>query len=446
MTSVQQLPPPIPQPWWKNTFQLANSLMDYMVEHSGKNGEISTIKLGFINLYLTAHPDWARHILQTNHRNYTKNEGYEPLKLLVGNGLVTSEGSFWKRQRRLAQPAFHRRRLQELFDIMVEVTQEFIDYLETKRGKTIQLQRKMMDITLDVVARTLFSSTLTKADLDEVHRTLGDLLEYVAQLGTLPFLKPIYQLTGKHRKFAKGVERLDNIVYRIIEERRNDPREYSDLLQMLMDAQDEETGERMTDQQLRDEIMTLFLAGHETSATALTWTWYLLDRHPDIREKLLSESNEVLGDRMPEFADLPKLDYTRQVIEESMRLYPPIWVVGRQNIADDKLNGYFLPEKSNVALCIYSLHRDPDIWEKPNKFIPERFESDKVKARHKAAYIPFVIGPRMCIGNRFALMEMQLIVATLVTRFRFKVKKPKKVQMEGKATLRPKGGIKVKVK
>jgi cytochrome P450 len=231
----------------------------------------------------------------------------------------------------------------------------------------------------------------------------------------------------------------------IIEQRRKDPKEYDDLLQMLMEAKDEETGEQMSDRQLRDECMTIFLAGHETTALALTWLWYLLDQNPAEIDKLRAEANEVLQGRNPDMGDVMKLEYTRMALEETMRLYPPAWVIGRRNIADEVIGGYHVPANYNILIPVYQMHRDPDIWEDPLRFDPERFRKGQLKDKHRFAYFPFGGGPRLCIGNNFALMEMQIVVAMMVTRFRFKLVPSHPVVLDPLVTLRAKHGMKMTV-
>lgn len=391
-------------------------------------------------------PAYVKHVLQDNNKNYTKSLAYKRLLTrLLGKGLLTSEGDFWRKQRRLAQPAFHREKLALLANDMVQCTQTLISDLQELEGQEVDLSKYMMSVTLDVVAKSMFGT-----DVSDFVQTVGKEIDYANERAMEriknPLSLPIWVPTPSNLKEQQSLENLNKIVHGIIDARRKSEKKYDDLLQMLMDVEDEDTGERMSDKQLRDECMTIFLAGHETTALALSWLWYTLEKNPDKLEKLRGEVDTVLEGRTPTLEDIRSLTYTRQVIDEILRLYPSAWAVGRNAIEDDEIGGYHIPAGYNVVVPIYVLHRDPEIWDNPNDFIPERFTKENMKDKHRYAYFPFGGGPRFCIGNNFALMEMQIIVAMLIQRFHFKLEPDSTVNIAPLLTLRPEGGMPMTVK
>lgn len=386
-------------------------------------------------------PEYVKHVLQDNNKNYTKSLAYKKLLTrLLGKGLLTSEGDFWRKQRRLAQPAFHRDKLALLADDMVKCTEAIITELEAVAGQEVNLAKYMMTVTLDVVAKSMFGS-----DVSGFVQIVGDEIDYANEQAMKriknPLKLPPWVPTPDNIKEQRSLDNLDRIINGIIETRRRSDKKHDDLLQMLMDVEDVDTGEKMSDRQLRDESMTIFLAGHETTALALSWLWYLLEKNPDKAEKLYTEVDTVLQGRIPQLNDLKDLTYIRQVIDETLRLYPSAWAIGRNAKEDDEIGGYRIPADYNVLIPIYIIHRDPSVWENPDDFIPERFAKENQKELHKYAYFPFGGGPRFCIGNNFALMEMQIIVAMLAQRFRFKLQSGKTVEPAQLLTLRPKGGM-----
>jgi cytochrome P450 len=421
------------------------TLIEYVEDAYRKYGDTFQIDLIIKQLYASADPDFIKHVLQTNQKNYAKSDGYKFMKLGLGNGLVTSEGDYWRKQRRLAQPAFYKNNLENLYIDMNRTVKEYVEELNAKRGQTIDFSKEMMTLTATIVLRSLFSveeSTM----LDNIYLGMEHMQSHIMKQARFPLKRWWYHINGEFRTFKKELQVFDDLVYGIINERRQSGENKPDLLQMLMDVEDADTGEKMTDLQLRDELVTMFSAGHETSANALAWTWYLLCQNPEVVAKLKTEANEVLHDgHIPTFEDLRKLQYTKQVIEEGMRLYPPAWVVGRKTIEQDVVNGYTIPKGQDVLLEIYLMHRNENVWENPLKFDPDRFLPEKVKDRPNHHYLPFGAGPRMCIGNHFAMMEMQLIVATLIQRFDFKLIENHPVKMDPLITLRPKYGILMEV-
>lgn len=439
------LPPAVPGHWlFGSGLDLALDPIGFLGKNSKKHGGIYRLTSRFKKIIVVQDPELVKHVLQDNNKNYVKSFGYDVLGMLLGKGLLTSEGDFWRKQRRLAQPAFHRERLNAMVQSMVDCTKDYIAILETKRGQEVDVSKEMMHVTLHIVAQSLFGSNVTDI-VDAVGKEMDVAQELAIERISNPLKLPVWVPIPSNLREKKSIARLDKIMMDIIEKRRKSTQTYNDLLQMLMEAKDEETGEQMSDRQLRDECMTIFLAGHETTALALTWLWYVLDQNPDEIDKLRAEAETVLQGRDPEMGDVMKLEYTRMAIEETMRLYPPAWVIGRRNLEADTIGGYNIPAPTNILMPVYQMHRDPDIWEQPEAFIPERFRKDKIKEKHRFAYFPFGGGPRLCIGNNFALMEMQVVVAMLVTRFRFTLVPGHPVVLDPLVTLRAKHGMRMKV-
>ncbi|GAB5547353.1 MAG: cytochrome P450 [Sandaracinaceae bacterium] len=396
---------------------------------------------------LLAHPDHVEQVLQKNHRLYTKQtRGYGRLREFLGNGLVTSEGEFWLKQRRIAQPAFHKKRVDGFAGAMVRAADEMVTRLErvADGGEAIDVAHEMMEITLRIAGETLLSTDPSDR-AQAVGKALDVVLHEANRRINAPMVIPESVPTRRNRQYRAASKALDDIVLGIIEQRRRGTERRDDLLQMLLEAEDEETGERMDDRQLRDEVMTMFLAGHETTANMLTWTLYLLSLAPEHARRARDEAFEVLGDRPATAADCKALQYTKQVLQESMRLRPPVWVVGRSPSEDDVVGGYRIPKGSLVFLSQWITHRHPSFWEDPEGFDPERFAPARVKAMHRSQYFPFSAGPRMCIGAGFAMMEGQLLLATMLRRLRFDLAPGHPVEMEPLITLRPKHGMKMTV-
>jgi cytochrome P450 len=381
-------------------------------------------------------------VLVTNHRNFHKGRGLERAKMLLGEGLLTSEGDFHLRQRRLAQPAFHRQRVTAYGATMATYAAARRD--RWRPGETIDAHREMMALTLAIVGKTLFD-----ADVEHEAAEIGAALATTFESFQFGFFLPFGELLERlplpaTLRFRKARARLDATIYRLIEERRRAGGDRGDLLSMLLLAQDTEgDGGRMTDVQLRDEAMTIFLAGHETTANAMTWTWYLLSQHPDVEACVHAEIDAALGGRLPSADDLPLLPYTRMVLAESMRLYPPAWIVGRRALGPFDANGYTIPARSIVLLSPYTMHRDPRWFPEPERFDPERFTPERQSERPKFAYFPFGGGPRVCIGEQFAWMEGVLLLATIAQRWRLRLVPGHPIALQPIITLRPKHGIRV---
>ncbi len=393
--------------------------------------------------HLISSPAGVNHILAENNKNYGKQtRGYASLRYVLGNGLLTSEGDFWKRQRRIAQPAFHRSRIASFAQTMVRAASDAAARLEARKGEVIDVHEEMMRLTLRIVGETLLGHDPSE-EASEVGSALSFLISMVAERTSrlLFFGRPILP-TPENFRILRSLKTLTDVVERIIAERRKKPGD--DLLSMLMEAKDETTGESMDDRQLRDEAMTVFLAGHETTANALTWTFLLLSRYPAALRELRAELATVLGGRAPAMEDLPKLRFNRMVIEESMRLYPPAWIIARSANGADEIGGYEIPAGSIVFVSPWIVHRHPKLWDDPEGFDPHRFSSEK--ALPKGAYFPFGGGPRLCIGNSFAMMEAELVLATLAQRVKFELQPGHRVVPDPGITLRPRYGMKMLVR
>ena len=393
--------------------------------------------------HLVSHPEGIERVLQTNQQNYPKGWLFnKPLSLLVGQGLLTSEGEFWRRQRRLAQPAFHRQRIHALGQTMTAAAEIMLERWRgfEKEGRPFNLAAETTRLTLQIAGLTLCGVDLS-AEASRVGSALAVTFEHLNHRMMYPWALPEVIPTRRNRRFLRARRLLDGVVYGVIRERRRRNEDTGDLLSMLLLARDEETGEGMSDEQLRDEVMTILIAGHETGAAALAWAWALLAQHADVEEKLRAELARVLGGRTPTVADLPALPYTKMVFDEVLRLYPPAWGLLRQAKGDDEIGGYRIPARSPVTVVQYVTHRHPDFWDEPEKFDPERFTPERVAARPKFAYFPFGGGSRQCIGNSFALMEAQLALATVAQHFRPRLAGGQTVEEDPTFTLRPRGGV-----
>ena len=409
-------------------------------------GSFYRIPFFFRKIFVTTDLTAIAQVLQRNQKNYRKSIAYRNLRLALGNGLVTNEGESWFQQRRLIQPGFHKATLNGLFVAMGEVAENYMENLwhRTAEPAVLDLSVELMKVTADIVLKTLFS-TDNPADSAEMYRIMAEAQDYIIDRTTKPYLIPLYHLNGRHRHFRKDMDWFDQQLYTLVKERRATTRRPNDLLTMLLEARDADTGETMEDRQLRDEAITLFAAGHETSSNALTWTLFLLSQHPRVLQRLQQEVDQVLGDRTPTFDDLPKLKYTLQVLKEAMRLYPPAYAVGREAIADDVILGHRVPARSVLFIAIAAVHRNPKWYQRPGDFYPEHFLPEAEKERPSLAYLPFGAGPRMCIGNHFALMEMQLLLAMMVRRFNFHLLPGHPVKPVPLITLKPKYGLKMTV-
>jgi cytochrome P450 len=399
-------------------------------------GDVSQLTLFDFRTLFINHPDDIEDVLVNKARKFEKGRVMKANMRLFGEGLLTSEGDFWLRQRRLAQPAFHRARIAAYGTTMVEYAERAMR--GWKSGEVRDIHEDMMEITLQIVGKTLFNTDLTR-DAKEVGETLEILLKLAADFGK-SILIPLWVPTPRNLRARMGIRRIEKIIYRIIAQKRAEARDTGDLLSMLLAVQDED-GSRMSDRQLRDETITLFLAGHETTANALSWTLWLLAQNPAAEKKFLEELHGVFAGRAPNIEDIPKLTYTANILTESMRLYPPAWGMARLVKEEVEVAGYRLVPGNGVACAQWVVHRDPRWFDEPERFLPERWEGDLAKRLPRFAYFPFGGGPRQCIGNSFALMEATLILATVAQKFRFKLVEGHAVKPLASITLRPAHGI-----
>lgn len=379
-------------------------------------GDVFRFRVWPLVTHFLYHPDHVRRVLHENQKNYLRGWEYRLMRRLFGENLTVSEGPYWLRQRRMAQPAFHRQRLSEYAGVMVDAASKLVSQWRAQNEKTIEARREMSRLTLAVTSRTLFDRDVSH-EADEVGKAFALLGRYFEDRFNRPLAPPIWVPTPTNRRFTKAAATINRVVAEIVRERLRDKSDRGDLLSMLIQARDEETGETMSDDQLRSEVLNFLLAGYETTATALTWTWFLLASHAPIRERVRDEVRTVIGDRLPSASDAPRLQLTRSVIQESLRLYPPIWAIPRRVVAEDEVGGFRIPARSMVVLCPYITHRHPAFWDAPEVFDPDRFSDERSADRPKGAYFPFLAGPHQCIGNEFALLEMQLVVARVLQEF-----------------------------
>lgn len=413
-----------------------------------KMGDVVHIRFGFTHLYQVNHPDGVQHVLQYNNKNYSRESfGNHLIKTITGLNLFTSDGDYWLNQRRLMQPAFHRRNYDHFGQIMTGATLRMIERWQpaVRTGQYLDMHEEMMRLTMEVVGQALFS-----VDLSDESNVLGRAFHtttgYIQYRFNTPFYPPFFIPTRLNRAVQKAMLDVQNILQEMIDERRRTGERKEDLMTMLMEARYEDTGEGMTDDQLRSELGIMIGAGQETTSNLLTWVFHLLSENPDVEAKLLEEYARVLGARLPTVADLPHMPYNRMVVDEALRLFPPAWAVStRTALEDDIVLGYRVPKGAGVFISPYVIHRDARFWEQPEQFIPERFTDEKTEMRHKYAYIPFGAGPRKCIGNTFALVETQLILATLLPRYKLTTKPGYKVVPSAEFTLRVKGGLPMRV-
>jgi cytochrome P450 len=423
----------------RTSLKIIRAPLTVLTENHARYGDLLQLRLGPFRLWSVLDPDAVHHVLVSNAKNYRKSPGYRALAMVLGNGLVNSEGETWKRQRKLSQPAFHHKAVAELTEVMSACTDDLIAEWKAKGPKAkLDAHEAMMGLTMRIVGRALFGTEL-KEEQEQIYEAITIALRRANSAFEELMLVPTWLPTEENRRFRRAMNILDGLVYRIIDERRGqEPRR--DLLGLLMAAREDETGTGMTDTQLRDEIMTLFVAGHETVANALSWAWVCLSENPEVEDKLVAEVTSVLAGRTPTFEDIPKLEYTSRVIDETMRLYPPAWIVERMSLEEDELMGRPLPKRSLVSVCTYLLHRHPKLWETPEKFDPDRFLPERSKDRHRYAYIPFGAGPRICIGNAFAKMEAVIVLAGLVQHWHLMLPR-RKFELDPGITLRPEGGV-----
>jgi cytochrome P450 len=381
--------------------------------------------------YVINHPRDIKRVLLSNHRNYTKGDGMDRVKILLGNGIMTSEGDFWRRQRRMMQPSFHRRVLDRFGGLIHEVNEKYAGRWTSKAaaGESINLTEDLSELTLEIVLHSIFGT-----DLERLER----------QLGANPF-EVVAKEQNRDLKFAFRFRSLTKLVGDLIERRRREPEERFDFLEMLMAARDRENDAPMSNKELIDEVMTLIVAGHETTAAALTWTWYLISQHRDTAARLEAEADSAAVETPLGLDAAESLAFTHQVIQEALRLYPPGWLFTRRTVEADELGGFAIGPRTDVFISPYLLHRHPEFWVEPEEFRPERFAGADAEERHKFAYIPFSVGPRHCIGENLALFEMLGHVSMMSRRFRLTRVGDDPIELEAQINLRPRSNLMMKV-
>ena len=377
--------------------------------------------------YVINHPNDIKRVLLSNHRNYTKGEGMDRVKILLGNGIMTSEGDFWRRQRRMMQPSFHRRVIDQFSALIRNVNDKFAERWAEKaaRAEAVNLSDDTSELTLEIVLRSIFGNDLARLE---------------AQFGANPF-EVVAKEQNRDLKFAFRFRSLTKLVAELIDRRRLTGEAHFDFLSMLMASRDRETDEAMSDKELIDEVLTLIVAGHETTAAALTWTWYLVSQHPDAQARLQAEADRTSFDQTLGLDAAESLEFTHQVLQEALRLYPPGWLITRRTLEADELGGFPIAPRTDVFISPYMLHRHPAFWSEPEEFRPERFAGPDAEERHRFAYIPFAVGPRHCIGENIAMFEMLVHVQAMSRRFRLTRAGDDPIELEAQINLRPRSNL-----
>jgi cytochrome P450 len=433
---------PGPKPGWigGNLPEFNRDPLGFLTRCAREYGDVVELRFANFPIFVLSHPRLIEEVLVTKNRSFQKGRGLARTRELLGNGLLTSEGDFWRRQRRLAQPAFHHERIRHYGEIMQRRTAQMLD--RWVDGQSLDAHEAMMDLTMQIVAEALFSADVS-GNASVVSQAMTVVLENFSRRNR-QFLLPEWLPTPTRRRTLKAVEQLDGVVYGFIRARRAGQTGAGggDLLDMLLAARDE-TGAGMTDKQLRDEVMTLFLAGHETTANALSWAWMLLAQNPETEARLHAELDRVLTGRTPTVADLPQLPYTEWVVTEAMRLYPPAWVIGRQANEDVEIGGVKMPKDAGVLMSQWAVQRDPRFFTESGSFSPQRWEGDFARQIPAFAYFPFGGGPRLCIGRPFALQEGALVLAMVAQRYQLKLSSAQPIIPRPSITLRPGGSVQV---
>jgi cytochrome P450 len=429
--------PPGPKPKFLiGNMPLASSNpLDVFTSWAREYGDVFYYRAAYIHVYFFNHPDLIDAVLVRHYQNFLKDRVLQNSRWFFGDGLLTSERDVWRKQRQLCQPAFHRERIASYASLMTHYAEDMLRGWSD--GRHVDVHQEMMQLTLRIVVRTLFDVEVESTG--EVSSALNVVMRNIT--GARMIFPPAFRFVptpGMHR-FRRAVKQLNQTVFGIISHRRKEQRDSGDLLSMLIRARGE-SGEQMNDQQLRDEVLTFLLAGHETTALALSWTWYLLSRNPAAEQKLHKELDDVLAGRLPTLDDLPRLLYTESIIKESLRMYPPAWSLARTVVSDFDIGGYTIPSGANVVLSQWVMHRDPRFFVDPESFNPERWRGDAQSKLPRFAYFPFGGGPRQCIGASFAMMEAVLLLATIARKFRVQVV-DEEITPVPSFTLRPRNGV-----
>jgi cytochrome P450 len=437
--------PAIPVPRMRTLPSLMAKLwgdrLKLLTDAADEFGDAVCLKMGPKSLYFFNHPDHAKHVLADNASNYHKGMGLTEAKRLLGDGLLTSEGELWRRQRRTIQPAFRRDRLADFADLIAGEAAVLVTRLESYVGRgPVDVVTEMTRLTLGVLGATMLDADLAPfVRLGAAFEAVQDQAMFeMVTLGALPLWLPL----RRHRRFRTALGQLEDATFALIAERDRDRRPGGeDMIARLLDAYQDEPDPRVRRRALRDELLTILLAGHETTASTLSWTWYLIDQDPAVAARMRAEATEVLGDRLPRAEDLRDLRYTTMVIQEAMRLYPPVWGLTRRAIKADEVGGYPVPAGADVMISPYTLHRHPGFWAEPDRFDPDRFDPAGAQSAHRYAYIPFGAGPRVCVGSHLGMMEATFVAAMVARRFRLGLVPGRAVRPEAMLSLRVRGGL-----
>ena len=429
----------------KQVARILNSPVEYLDFAAHAYGDQVHFKAGSVNAYFLNHPDAIQHVLRDRHQDYDKDTiQYKALARVTGRGLLTNSGEHWLKQRRLIQPAFARQKLARIEPFANAAAESAIQrWRRLDENTPVDLEHEMLVISLEVLGLALFGADLGK----QVHVLVDAVLvalEHIMAGAKNPLQPPAFLPTHANRKFKQAILTLDEAAKAMLEGRRTAGLG-DDLLSMLISAQETQGKKELPDRQIRDEIVTLLIAGHETVATALTWTWYLLAKNPAEYDRMLNEVDTILNGRAPEMADLEALSFCGQVFQEALRLYPPAWLITRRAKSADQVNGMSIPANSLVIISPYTMHRNEQFWQQPDVFDPGRFEEAAIKQQHRFAYIPFGGGPALCIGKNFALTEAVILIARLSQAFRFERCSEEPIKMDALVTLRPVGGLPVRL-
>ncbi|MCE7977674.1 MAG: cytochrome P450 [Nitrospira sp. NTP1] len=430
-------------PWLGHLRSFKHRPLRAMSEWWRQYGDALRFRLGPKTVHLFSHPALAENVLLSQAERFGKvYEQQRPtgLALVLGNGLVTSSGEVWKRHRRIIQPVFHRSRMAAMADRMVEVGAQRLAGWAAHGERPVDIAAEMMQLTLEVISQTMFHTSVAQ-HMDQISHSLRVSLKYAFDSFHNPLHLPAWVPTARNREFGRALQFMDTLIYELVAARRQSGAQYDDLLNLLLQARDEETGMGLSDQELRDEALTIFAAGHETTANALSWTWYLLATHPEVKTRFHREVDGVLHGRPPTADDLHHLPYTRAIFDESLRLYPPVPAIQRKTLSPTTLCGITLPANAIVLVGLYNLHRHPEFWSDPDTFLPERW-LDGERPPVRCAYLPFGMGPRACVGTHFATVEGPLLLALIGQRYDPQLAQDT-VEPEVMVTLRPKNGIRM---
>jgi cytochrome P450 len=435
-------PGPKPRRFIGNALKFSRDPIAYLTSVVREHGDIVRIWFPTYSLYLVNHPDYIEQILKTQQSKFIKNAYTRLTSVLLGNAILVTDGEFWRKQRRLAQPAFHHQRIKNYATVFVEYANRMLD--GWKDQSEVDLQRELGQLTVHIVAKTLFNSEVPE-NFKALEQAIDAMMDYFLSVFNLVFRFPLWVPTPANLRLRKHKAASDKVIYALINARRQSGEDSGDLLSMLLRASDADDGTFMTDEQLRDEVLTLFMSGNETTAVSLAFALFLLSQNPDASARLQEELRQVLGGRHPVMDDMASLPFLHQVIMETLRLYPPAWSIGREAVEAIEVGPFTIPKGSQIGMLQWAVHRDARYFEEPSQFRPERWDADFVKKIPAGAYFPFGGGARVCIGRDFATMEMVLVLATILQRYDVHVLHDGPVILQGSVTLRPKTRLRARI-